>query len=188
MSVVPLIVKAVLEEIEQPRRILHDRNFGLGLLNDDLFFTPSSLLAPLQAGVGGYLRRACPRGYRASESGTSTVRNEANVFQVNLDVQQFRPEEVNVKIVGDHVVIEGKHEERKDEHGFISRQFARKYKLPEGVIADGIKSTISSDGILSVVAPKAIAAPENERSIPIVQTNQPAIKKGDEKAEEKMES
>ncbi len=45
------------------------------------------------------------------------------IRQVCLDVQQFKPEEVNVKTVDNFVVIEGKHEEKEDEHGYISRHF-----------------------------------------------------------------
>lgn len=51
-------------------------------------------------------------------------------FQVNLDVQQFGPHEISVKTVDDFIVVEGKHEERQDEHGFVSRQFVRRYQLP----------------------------------------------------------
>lgn len=76
--------------------------------------------------------------------------------QVNLDVQQFKPEEINVKVVDDHLVVEGKHEERQDKHGYISRQFTRRYKLPENVELESLKSTLSSDGILAITAPKKV--------------------------------
>ena len=46
-------------------------------------------------------------------------------LQVNLDVQQFKPEELTVKVADKFLVVEGKHEERSDEHGFVSRQFTR---------------------------------------------------------------
>lgn len=75
---------------------------------------------------------------------------------MNLDVQQFKPEEIDVKIVDDYLVVEAKHEERADKHGFISRQFTRRYKLSENLDLDAIKSTISSDGILLITAPKKV--------------------------------
>nr|CAD7199475.1 unnamed protein product [Timema douglasi] len=99
---------------------------------------------------------------------------------VNLDVQQFKPEEIKVKTVDNYIVVEGKHEERKDEHGFISREFQRRYLLPEGVDPQAVTSTLSSDGILSIAAPKVVPAVGNERAVPITHTNAPAIKQQDQ--------
>lgn len=108
-----------------------------------------------------------------------------------MDVQQFKPEEVTVKVVDDYLVVEGKHEEKQDQHGYVSRQFTRRYRLPDSILKEKIASSISSDGVLQIVAPKKAEAIENqkERQIPIVKTNAPAIKqqKKDQKGE-KMES
>lgn len=54
-------------------------------------------------------------------------------FQVNLDVQHFTSEEIAVKVTGyDTISIEGRHEEKQDEHGSISMKFVRKYIIPKG--------------------------------------------------------
>jgi crystallin alpha B len=79
-------------------------------------------------------------------------------LQVNLDVQQFKPEELKVRVVDDYLVVEAKHEERSDEHGFISRQFTRRYKLPEDVDPLALVSKLSSDGVLSLEAPKKVVS------------------------------
>jgi len=78
------------------------------------------------------------------------------ILQVTLDVQQFAPNEVTVKVVGQTVVVEGRHEEKQDEHGSISRQFVRKYQLPQDIQMDQVTSTLSSDGVLTVTAPKKV--------------------------------
>lgn len=78
-------------------------------------------------------------------------------FQVNLDVQQFKPEEVNVKVSDNYVTIHAKHEERSDEHGFISREFTRRYLIPKDVNAEALTSSLSSDGVLSVHAPPKVS-------------------------------
>lgn len=114
------------------------------------------------------------------------------MLQVNLDVQQFKPDQITVKTVDNTVVIEGKHEERQDEHGYISRQFQRRYVLPDNVDPAAVVSALSSDGVLTISAPKKQQSlPQNERMVPIVQTQKPAIKsKKQEKAggdSEKME-
>lgn len=90
-----------------------------------------------------------------------------NGFEVSMDVQPFAPNEISVKTIDDEVVVEGKHEERQDEQGFISRQFTRRYSLPKGFDPKSVISTLSSDGILTISAPKLSV---NERVIPIQQT------------------
>ena len=120
-----------------------------------------------------------------------------------LDVHQFAPEELHVKVEENFLVVEGIHEEKPDEHGYISRRFTRRYTLPEGVRPESVLSNLSSDGILTVHAslPVRIAFQQsklilnfkiffskffsvqaiegvkaNERIVPIQHTRQPAIK------------
>ena len=79
-----------------------------------------------------------------------------NFVQVNLDVQQFKPEELKVKVIDEFLIVEAKHEERTDHHGFVSRQFTRRYKLPQDIDAQALVSKLSSDGVLSLEAPKKV--------------------------------
>lgn len=98
-----------------------------------------------------------------------TTKPESNGFQVSFNVQWFQPNEVNVKVQDNMVIVEGKHEERQDKHGFISRHFTRKYVLPKEVDAAQLESTLSSDGILTVKAPQ-MKPEKSERVINIQQT------------------
>lgn len=92
-------------------------------------------------------------------------------FQVNVDVQHFAPEDISVTVVNGYIVIEGKHEEKLDEHGYVSRQFVRRYPLPEGCLPDTVESKLSSDGVLTVTAPRVLPLPSTgERIVPIVKT------------------
>nr|AFX84621.1 heat shock protein 28.7 [Frankliniella occidentalis] len=100
---------------------------------------------------------------------------------INVDVQQFLPEELSVQVLKDQgcVVVEGKHEERPDEHGYVQRQFTRRYKLPAHVDPDTVTSKLTSDGVLQVTAPRRETLPapkENVRHITITQTDRPAVK------------
>lgn len=98
-----------------------------------------------------------------------TMDNEK--FQVNVDVQHFSPEEINVRVVDGQVTIEGKHEEKMDEHGYVSRQFIRKYTLPRECLPDTVESKLSSDGVLTVTAPKILPLPSTgEKIVPISYT------------------
>lgn len=77
-------------------------------------------------------------------------------MQVILDVQQFSPEEITVKTVGNNVIVEAKHEERQDEHGYVSRHFVRRYALPPSHDVINVTSSLSSDGVLTITAPKKV--------------------------------
>nr|KAG5708948.1 hypothetical protein BaRGS_009357 [Batillaria attramentaria] len=112
-------------------------------------------------------------------SGMSEVVNNENEFRIGLDVRHFKPEELKVTTKDNRVIINAKHEERPDEHGYIKREFTRQYVLPKDVDPSTVSSGLSSDGVLTIKAPKkALEAPQ-ERSIPI--THEPAEQKAVQK-------
>lgn len=112
--------------------------------------------------------------------------NDKEALKINLDVRQFSPDELSVKVAEDYITVEGKHEEKNDEHGLISRHFVRRYHLPGKVDKSAIISNLSSDGILQIYAPKEPPSEDDEREIPITQTNLPAIEAGEEHTEEEQ--
>uniref|UniRef100_A0A2A4K9P8 SHSP domain-containing protein n=1 Tax=Heliothis virescens TaxID=7102 RepID=A0A2A4K9P8_HELVI len=158
----------------RPRRI-RDQLFGLDLSPDDFL---ADLVDRPMLSVRKYIRPWRNLAAVARDVG-STIKSDKDKFQVNLDVQHFDPEEISVKTSDGYVVIEGKHEERKDEHGFVSRHFKRRYALPEGCNPETVESRLSSDGVLTVVAPK-VCENKNERAIPITQTGPVRRKAHDE--------
>ncbi|XP_013782538.1 protein lethal(2)essential for life-like [Limulus polyphemus] len=153
-----------------PTRIA-DQHFGLGLHDSDIF--PPTL-------YHSYYRQPRRQVSSQASSGLSQVKNEADKFQVLLDVSHFAPNEINVKTVENFVVIEGKHQEKPDEHGFVSRQFVRRYMLPKEVDPETVQSSLSSDGILTIEAPKKALEGEqpNERVVQIQMSDKPALKEG----------
>lgn len=48
----------------------------------------------------------------------------------------------------------GKHEERSDTYGFVSREFRRRVAIPKGVNPESVTSTLTPDGHLTIMAPK----------------------------------
>ena len=72
------------------------------------------------------------------------MKHDNKVFEVKLGVSNFQPEEIEVKINEQDrmLVINAKHEEKRDDHGFISRQFSRQIYIPE-VSLSGLKGAIS---------------------------------------------
>ncbi|XP_035786863.1 protein lethal(2)essential for life-like [Anopheles albimanus] len=193
MSVVPMLFRDWWEDFDTPLRSsrLLDQHFGTGLRADDLFSSfsssfPSRTVAPIAPSVlrGGYYRPWRNTALARQDSG-STLNLDKDRFQIILDVQQFTPEEITVKTLDRCIVVEGKHEEKQDEHGFVSRHFTRRYMLPGGHDPNDVVSTLSSDGVLTVTAPKkALPAPNPERSVPIQQTGVPAKEKPDQQLQQ----
>lgn len=153
----------------RPSRLL-DQHFGLGMNFEDLL--PPIAHSPFFLAPAHYMRPW--RSTMSRKDHGSTVSFNDNKFEVSLDVQQFAPEEITVKASGKNtIVVEGKHEEKQDEHGYISRQFVRRYVLPEGHDIEKVSSNLSSDGILTITAPKLEAIEADQRQIPITQTGVP---------------
>ncbi|CAK9803874.1 Protein lethal(2)essential for life [Anthophora quadrimaculata] len=176
MSLLPLLFSAWWADLERPHRLL-DQHFGLGLYPEQLMFPTSDYPFLNNKAALELYYRPLAEIVRRAETGASTITADKDTFRVILDVQQFKPEEISVKLVDRTVVVEAKHEERKDEHGLISRQFMRKYWLPEQVEADKLSSNISSDGVLTITAPlKEKETKPNERTIKIEYTGKPAIR------------
>lgn len=90
-------------------------------------------------------------------------------FEVHLNVEKFKPEEVTVKTVDDSIIIEAK-SERKSENEFVSSHYRRRYELPDGFRPNDVISTMSSDGVLTVRCPRTPVDKNSVRQIEIKQT------------------
>ncbi|KAK7479742.1 hypothetical protein BaRGS_00029018 [Batillaria attramentaria] len=75
-------------------------------------------------------------------------------FRLNVDVNAFKPEEVEVKTTGQQLNIKAKHEE-KTKDSAVLHEFSRSYTLPEDVDPDSLVCSLSKDGIMTVKGPVA---------------------------------
>ncbi|XP_071402404.1 alpha-crystallin B chain-like [Centroberyx affinis] len=112
-----------------------------------------------------WMRPSYMRWFNWPDNGHSEMHVEKDRYVIYLDVKHFSPEEVSVTISEDFITIHAKHDDRQDDHGFVSREFLRKYKLPAGVSGAEVTSSLSCDGVLTVAVPRSSSSPE--RSIPI---------------------
>jgi HSP20 family molecular chaperone IbpA len=178
MALLPLLIE-LSDELSQPsfgRR----NNYGRGLYSHELDSFPSLL----NQYYTGYQR--CPRSQAALQNftGFSAAVPKSLIgkdgFQVSMDVQQFAPNEISVKTVDNTIVVEAKHEERQDEHGYISREFKRRYALPQGFNIKDVVTQLSSDGILTIKAPPELKAADegNVRVLQIHQTGPARLNSG----------
>lgn len=122
-----------------------------------------------------FVKYRTPAGLHQEEK---HVCNLKDGFQVSLNVAHFKPDEINVKVVDNCVFVEAKHEERsEDGESYVSRQFSRRYYLPDEYSIADVVSKLSSDGILTVVAPPKELNTDKGRNIQIQQTGSPAEEK-----------
>ncbi|XP_014601963.1 PREDICTED: protein lethal(2)essential for life-like [Polistes canadensis] len=172
MFLLPLLFSSLLTDIDQPQRLIDNS------LEDPLFPEINGLY-PLSPFANALLNRPWFE-FLKQDKRTSSVTTDEHNFKVVLDVKEFKPNEIKVKIADGYIIVEGQHEERKDKDGFVSRQFVRKYLLPYQAETNKITSKISPDGILTIIAPlnKNLEKP-TEKTIKIELSDEPAVTRKD---------
>merc|ERR1712018_649638 len=80
-------------------------------------------------------------------------------FMIQLELPGFMPEDFSLK-TKDNVILLGAVHEGKADGESTSRKFVKEFKVPEGVVQDQLQSSYSSEGILTIQAPRKINAPE----------------------------
>lgn len=119
------------------------------------------------------------------------MRIEKDRYVIYLDVKHFSPDELSVSVSDEFITIHARHQDRQvrasarsctfcrdyacrsflmrlcpqDDHGFVSREFQRKYKVPAGVTSADVTSSLSIDGVLTITVPRSSLG--TERTIPI---------------------
>merc|ERR1711971_916200 len=85
-------------------------------------------------------------------------------MEVTLDTSGYKPDELKVEIKEGELCVEGKHEERSQTgEGMVSRQFSRRFGMPQNVKKEGIVSNLSQDGVMVITMPKEQRIEEVER-------------------------
>jgi len=147
-------------------------NFGLGIHPNELelFSHPRSLLTHH---TGHRWHQSLDHLRSANQINRSIIGKDG--FQVCLDVQLFAPNEVTVKTINKNtIIVDAQHEERQDDHGYISRQFSRRYTLPDDFNIKDVISQLSSDGILTIKAPPPSKSLEDGFRVLQIQQTGPA--------------
>lgn len=100
-------------------------------------------------------------------------------FKLNLSCKQFKPEDIQCKVDGHYLTVEGNHEEKSDNEGYSKRHFVRRVLLPEAAQVDKVECRFKPDGVLSITIPKkapAIEPAAKETPIPITHESAEASK------------
>lgn len=119
--------------------------------------------------------------------GMKTTRTEEGNIQMAIDVSQYKPEEVTVKLCDNNLVVEAKTESSEDD-SYHKSEFKRWLRLPQDVKTEAIKSTITPDKKLVIEVPcqKPIQL-DRSRNIPIEVQKGSAVE-GDKPKEQPKEN
>jgi len=92
------------------------------------------------------------------------VRENGESYRFEADLPGIKPENVEVSLTGNRLLITGKREEEKetkDDTYYVRErsygEFSRSFTLPDGIDSEHVRSAIK-DGVLTVVVPKKAAA------------------------------
>ena len=105
------------------------------------------------------------------EENVIKVKDDDKAFEITMDTSQYRPDELNVNVLGNSLTVEAKHtEQSEDGRNLVSKQFVRRYTLPNDCKGDLVSSNLSADGVLVISAPKYPAITEivSGRNVPIL--------------------
>merc|ERR1719220_2372199 len=76
-------------------------------------------------------------------SGLSRTFIDGDMYKIEIDVQNFKPEDLVIKTVGQTVQVEAKHEEKtSDGASFSSRNFSQSFTLPREVDPESVASSL----------------------------------------------
>ncbi|XP_005113030.1 major egg antigen [Aplysia californica] len=73
-------------------------------------------------------------------------------FKVRFEVSEFQPEEIQVKVQDNKLIVNARHEEKSAQTS-VSREYSRQVDIPSSVDQEKMQCVLSKDGILSVDAP-----------------------------------
>jgi len=85
-----------------------------------------------------------------SNEGLVLVANDTDRFEADVEIPQFRPSEIDIKILDDQLVLHC----AQDRPGGRAREIHRTYVLPPDVDLKSVKSTMRRDGVLQIVGSK----------------------------------
>jgi len=74
-------------------------------------------------------------------------------FQISLDAKDYKPEDLDVRVEGNTIIITAK-QEIQEVGGVRTRVFEQKFSLPSGVKAELVKSSLTREGVLVITAPR----------------------------------
>ena len=80
-----------------------------------------------------------------------TLKN--GMFSIELDIQDFEPDDIDIKVQGGDMVLVGRREIKRGSSTSV-RQFNQKFALPTGIDVSKLSTDVTSEGTLIISAPQ----------------------------------
>ena len=87
----------------------------------------------------------------SSQSASMTLKNGR--FSIELDIQDFEPEDIDIKVQGGEIILVGRREVKRGSSTSV-RQFNQKFALPSGIDVSKLSTDVNSEGTLIISAPQ----------------------------------
>merc|ERR1712106_1187880 len=101
------------------------------------------------------------KNQKQNDSSEPILTYDDEKFQIKMNVKDYKPDTLDVKVEGNYLVISAK-EEIKESGGIRTKSFEQKFSIPPGYKLEKIKSSLSAEGELTISAPK-----DNKSSVPM---------------------
>merc|ERR1712107_920060 len=116
-------------------------------------FSPFSMRSPFNDAL---FRNSWEDGWMIPSRSQNTFKEFKSMFkedetkmEVKINASEYKPEELKVSVRSVQLLVEGKHEEKKEDgSAYVMRSFSRSYTLPKEAQADQVVSKLSSEGVL----------------------------------------
>lgn len=147
---------------ESPISIMDDMNRQMNAALDRM----NEFAEDLDALESWTMRESRPRAFKRRRDEAVVRRTESGDLQLALDVGEYKPEDLKIKLVDDNLVIEAA-SESSGEDSYRRSHFKRWFKLPEDCKLEEIKSKLTADNKLLIDLPGTKPQEEQGRTIPI---------------------
>ncbi|XP_068615312.1 heat shock protein beta-8-like [Brachionichthys hirsutus] len=105
---------------------------------------------PARQSTGGPTLYTSRYGESSPRSSPTTTGGEP--WKVCVNVHSFKPEELSVKTRDGFVEVSGKHEEKQEEGGIVTKNFTKKIQIPIDVDPLTVFASLSPEGVLIMEA------------------------------------
>lgn len=142
---------------------------------DEFLTNPLRFISALASAASGSAAASSTPGQAATptcrkrKEAEDPAANKKARFEVKLNVEGYKAVEMNIKLIDNSLIISGSHEST-DESGSVTRNFTRKWNIPENVLLEELTCNFNSkDNTMNISAPWKVEVPAEvkEKVIPI---------------------
>ncbi|XP_066511068.1 heat shock protein beta-8-like [Hoplias malabaricus] len=157
-----------------------DDDFGMPAFPDDLSMDWPAwgiprLSSRRSAPWSGGLLSSFPRRHTEPPR-CAPAANTDEPWKVGVNVHSYRPEELSVKTKDGFVEVSGKHEEKQDEGGIVTKNFTKKIQIPVDVDPLTVFASLSPEGVLIIESRQTPPYYLYSTETPVEPTDEPEAK------------